>query len=54
MMARLKIADHASALADAGFPSTAQKLLDAVRCCDFFPECSHALAFADTEQGAGW
>lgn len=52
MAQRLRIAGIASRLIDAGEYQCppdllARQLLDAVRCCEHFPECSHVLDFLE-------
>jgi hypothetical protein len=44
MVNRMMVAGIAESLIDANEETKAQALLNAVRCCDEFPECSHVLA----------
>jgi hypothetical protein len=51
---RLRVAAQASNLLDldsAKFSATADELIDAVRCCGYFPECSHVLAYTEENRG---
>jgi len=45
--ARVRVADVADMLIDLGHEETAYRLIDVVRCCEHFPECSHMLAFME-------
>lgn len=56
MRDRLTVAEHADKLLDACLPGEAgpvvaevDALIDAVRCCGEFPECSHVLAFFEEQ-----
>lgn len=42
---RLTVAGYAERLHDDGYIPAADELIEAVRCCSEFPECSHVLAW---------
>ncbi len=48
MTNRAMVAGIAETILEAGDDLTGNALLNAVRCCDEFPECSHVLDWMDT------
>jgi len=54
MYDRLTVATQADGLLLIGrqYDAVARTLLDAVRCCDHFPECSHVLIWSETYHDA--
>jgi len=46
---RIAVASHAEKLLDEGNTIEADALIDAVRCCDVFPECAHVSAWCEEQ-----
>jgi hypothetical protein len=52
MTDRAMVCDIAETLIDAGDRKKGQALVDAVRCCDEFPECNHVVEWVERRDDA--